>query len=174
MINSNERDDSKLYRKGNEVSISNKSYATLYNRFLRRIESSLRIYDIEEAIQHDSIKGPRPVVIIWSHQHSDFMLALPMTTSDSDFVKKYCYKMSDNRYIKYEVLKLDKRRTPLVNKHVWGHVTANEIKEIKREWKKSHFNKSYFYLEMQINKLSNNAKDRMIEEMLREKFNKDE
>ncbi len=92
----------KLFSKGNKINISIKAYATLYNRFLDRIESKKDRYSFDKVNQQNQQgKGPRPIVVIWSNKFHDKVIACSETTSKTNYNKKYSYKVSINGKIVY-------------------------------------------------------------------------
>ncbi len=158
---------------GNKISISNKTYATLNNRFLDRIGSKNDRYDIDKASKEDCldsdgnpIKGPRPIVIIWSNKYHDKVIAIP-ETSIKGSERNPRFKTSEGNYWKYDVLILEKNKIPKTP--IWKKFKKDELNEFKNSWKISKKTKSYEYLEKKMLKYDSQSKQKLIDELLKNK-----
>ena len=168
----------KKYKKGSSITISNKAYAHLYNSYLDKIGAKgTKRYSLEEAKEHDKIKGPRPTVVIWNHPFSDKVILAPQTTSRTPYNlnngKKVSVEYKGNKkevIWKYQFLI---QKKDYIKSKIYKNHTKEEVRDFLDSWKKNKNNqRSFNELEKTILKLELKAQNEYIKHTKNEKDNK--
>lgn len=140
-ISVNQIDLLNKYKTGDVVVISSSAYVKLRRKFCKAV-------GVEDEITAKQLKEEgkltRPIVILWNHPKSNFMIAAPLTSIDKGFLS---FKVDETSFARTDIIKINKNTTEILSDgSIKTSVDEREVIDKYRAYLKGAQPKSYIYL----------------------------